>query len=215
MKKALILVVSAQDVVQEALDSWNAQDYPSYSTLIHILKPTKLHDDPEKNKNLNIAVNTEIIRKFALASDADYFFFVDSDIVLPPHAISELIEQLETMKAHAIAGYYLMRNSKTHYCMGRLVKDNTLWYLMQPEKSVVKIDYAGTGCLMVSRELLGRITINVDLDRILKIAGTEKLCVWFDHCFDLCNQIFALGYQLYADGDVICKHLADEKGQNP
>jgi cellulose synthase/poly-beta-1,6-N-acetylglucosamine synthase-like glycosyltransferase len=209
MKRVLIMVVSDRDVEQEALDSWNNQDYQNYSILLHILKPIKLHEDKDKNKNLNIAVNTEIIRKMALTSNADYFFFVDSDIVLPSNAISELTKQLEVMKVHAIAGYYLLRGSET-YCIGRLVENNTILYMTTPEKSVIKIDYAGTGCMMVSRELLEKITIKVDFNTMLKIAGTTNVYTWLDHCWDLCNQLFALDYQLYVDGDVICKHLAVE-----
>lgn len=216
MKKVLIIAITKDYIEKEAWESWLNQDYDNYSILLNVMKLDKLHEDEKFNKPMNVAVNREEARKLALNSDADYFLFVDSDIVLPKNAISELVKQLEApkppdgiyFKKHAIAGYYLLRNSSDVFCMAKLVEDDGIIYLRFPEKSVIKVDYAGLGCILTSRELLEKIKIKTEFNKELKIAGTENY-VTFDDSWNFCNQVFELGYQLYADGDVVCKHLTE------
>ena len=68
-----------------------------------------------------------------------------------------------------------------------------------------RIDFAGLGCMMVSRALLEKAQIRDGTDKFVKTSDGQV--VFLDDSLDFCNQIFELGHQLWADGSVVCKHL--------
>jgi hypothetical protein len=177
-------------------------------------------------KSMNVADNKEIARRLALASDADYFFFVDSSVVLPLNAISELVKQLGAgpaspqmvayvekalntkcayMPKHAIAGYNPFKEDNSTFIMGRFVADNLITYLRKVEPSVTRIDFASGGCLMMDRFLLSKLKWRAGIDKYVRTVDGNFH--FLDDSLDLCNQIASLGFQLWADGSVVCKHL--------
>ena len=191
------------------------------------MKPKEATDERIPKYSFNVAENKEYLRKMALASDAEYFLFVDADVVLPEHAISEFVLQLTAKEPDptllkmaeeitgkksvfipkkAIAGYYPMKDGN-EYIMARFVADNTVYMLTVVEKSLTKIDFAGLGCLIISRDVLEKVTIRGGCDKSIK--RTDGLEVLTDDSIDFCDQIFEQGVQLWADGSVVCKHLKE------
>ena len=226
LPRVLIVMVTKDHVHPKCMASVLSQDYKNYSTLIHVMKPRKTHKNKFMEQSMNVAENKELARKMALGSDAEYFFFVDSDIVLPKNATSELVLQLTAKKAdpklvryvekslkvkcvykqkHAIAGYYPLKDDKAEWIAGRFIADNLITRLRKVEPSVNRIDFAGLGCMMVSRALLEKAQIRDGTDKFVKTSDGQV--VFLDDSLDFCNQIFELGHQLWADGSVVCKHL--------
>src|SRR3954466_2512570 len=101
MEKVLVIVITADRVLPQCWEAIMKQDYPRFDLLVHVRKP-KLEEidgnQPEAikaiiKKYINCTDNREAARKIALASDAERFLFVDSDIVIPSGAIAEMVRQ--------------------------------------------------------------------------------------------------------------------------
>lgn len=207
------MVVIAKDVVEpECWDGILRQDYPNSDLMVHVRKP-KVHTVdgryPEVTKNIikkyiNCADNREAARKIALASDADRFFFVDSDIVVPSNAISEMMKQ----PFDVIGGWYRVAHEERYTC-GRWVGDNLFINLYSVEPSVVKVDCIGMGCAMFTRRALQDITFHHGTDRTAETwINGEPVPMILGECGALGNLLNDKGYQLYMNGEVVCKHLA-------
>ena len=65
---------------------------------------------------------------------------------------------------------------------------------LKPER-VIEAFLVGGGCIMLSREILEKIRFRYE----------EGNTNWDD--FWLCKDVMSLGYKVYADTGVMCKHL--------
>lgn len=209
--KVIVIIITAKDVMKECLDAILAQDYDNFDIFIHIKKPTLTYEnkkiDPCFEKNmityLNCSANREAARKIALASDGDKFLFVDSDIVIPQGAITELSKQ----PFDVIAGWYLVRGDNRYTC-ARWIADNLLINLREVENSVVKVDAMGMGCTMFSRKALSDVYFHHGCDMWAKsYVNGEKIDLMLGECGAIGNLLLDKGYQPYMDGNVICEHL--------
>ena len=234
--KVLAFVITKDYVKKECYESLLNQDYPKYDIMVHTQKPEYEDEIKYIEQSVNIAKNREAARKIALTSDAEYFLIIDSDIVIPKNAISEFVKQLTTnsvitremkkyikrlggkignRKKHCLAGWYKRANlidvkkkDKTlsdTWIMVNFVADNKVFRLPQPQNSLVKVDLAGLGCVMVSRELLKKIQFKSGIDKEIEDVGEGTMLL--DESGDFSNQVYSLGYDIYADGDVVCDHL--------
>jgi hypothetical protein len=230
--RVMVVVVTKDYVPQQCWDAILAQDYDNYSMMVHVLKSKLTNPNPNMQYSMRVAENKEIARTMALASAADDFLFVDSSVIIPPNAVSELVAQItvgrpdpnyekyveQTLKTkcvyvpkHAIAGYVPFNDSPLTYIMGRYVANYTGIYLHHITQSLTPIDFASCGCIMIDRVTLAKLVWNAGIDRYWMIEGRMA---FFDDSCDLCAQIFDMpdetgkGHiQLYADGSVVCQHL--------
>lgn len=227
MRKCLIVIFTDGRLYNSVYKAACRQDYPETSVLISVRKPNKNLD-----KHGNITAHLNYARRLAKNSDADYFFFVDSDILLPKYAVSNLMKQLEQppldtkcfahlekqfgkleyKKKHIIGSWVKLgfKNGKTLWNPSRWIADNTLTSLTSVEKSVVRVDKIGSGCLMMSREVMEKIDWKSGGGIEVNIANGKHShpcqCVIFG------IEAQDLGYELWMDGSVVCKHLGLEKG---
>jgi glycosyltransferase involved in cell wall biosynthesis len=230
MKKVLVVVIARLDrdhpVHAKCLASIYSQDYPNVDALIYYKKPTS-HDSWAALKNC--VDNRNAARKCALASDADYFLFLDDDIALPNTAVSSFMLQTgkktstitvatqggevipagrEIPEKHIQSGWYpiFFADTKTikRFLGGRWVADNRLIAFHRPEASLIKTDVVGCGCAFLSREVLTAIEFEFGIDVAFtdeygqQVRGEEHVAFG--------NRAFALGYDMYMNGDVVCEH---------
>src|SRR5438132_14208485 len=106
MKRVLVIVPTNDYVESGCWDSVLAQDYPHYTVMVSVIKevPPRM----QLEKSVRSTVNRNYAAKMALASSADYFLFVDSDIVLPAHAITSMEAQLRLAGMDIVGGWYEM-----------------------------------------------------------------------------------------------------------
>jgi hypothetical protein len=175
-----------------------------YESLINIQKYQKQSDNYAVDKYKNCSQNREAARKLALSSDADYFLFVDSDIVLPPNTISKLISH----RIPVVGGWYKMFGAE-QWVAGRWIKDNTFFNLKAVEPFLSSVDMAGLGCLMFQKEVLQKITFKHGTDLVAQNEQDNTVIV--GECGILGNDLFDLGYKICMDGDIVCEHLARAK----
>jgi len=141
-----------------------------------------------------VARNT--IAAQAIETDADAVFWCDSDVILPPHAISWLAGHQKDF----ICGIYFQRYPPhfpliAHY---QPQKDTFAWFIDWPPNVIAPIDGCGFGCVLTSTALLKRI-------------GTKDWFTYqkFSEDFDFCRKATAAGSQLYVHTGVVCGHLKD------
>jgi hypothetical protein len=168
------------------------------------------------------------MKKMALSSNSDFFLWVDSDRVLPKNAISSFMAQMQAGKKttipislpsgevipegtpvkdkHIMGGWYKVRGG-TDYVASKFIDDNVIFRLMFPEKSVIKVDMAGFGCLMLSRKATEEIPFDAGTDKYVLNFNTKEEC-FLGECVAFGNQADERGYDLWMNGDVVCEHLA-------
>lgn len=212
-------------------NSWMKQNYPNYSVLIHYEKPIVNYGEYGFDLNVNCSHNRNQARQASLASDADYFLFLDSDIELPPTAISSFMTQTGSNRAttreyvkpngdiipkgtpvaekHIQGGWYpiigYLDGGLVGWAAGVLVADETIQIFKSPEHSLVKADFCGCGCLFITRKALIDNEFSHGLDVILKHADANKL-IFADESYRFGMRAYENGYDIYMNGDVICKH---------
>jgi glycosyltransferase involved in cell wall biosynthesis len=202
--RILVVIITADTVLPQCLDAIIGQTYENYSWMIHGQRPTFHHEIPAVRTYLNCAANREAARKIALSSDADYFLFLDSDIVIPEGAIEAFVTQAKVGK-EIIGGWYAIKNDRTRYVAGRYVADLVFHHFSEPQPSLVRTDLVGLGCAFISRKALADTCFEHGCDKYLQLTSKQK--VLQGECGAFSNLADKRGYGLYMDGDVICQHL--------
>lgn len=151
---------------------------------------------PERMK-FDVARNA--VAKEAVNSEADYVFWCDSDIILPPWAIS----RISSYEKDFITGIYFQRVKPHWPLIAQFTGKSFNWLIRWEPDMLLPIDGCGFGCVLTSVKMLRDIAKH-DTD------GTE----WFKYVkysedFDFCLKAKAAGYQLWVDTGVLCGHLPD------
>lgn len=205
----MIIVITKDKPESACINSILAQDYKNYAMMVHTLPSRPVHSAPLHNAVANIVRNRNLTRRMALASDADFFFLVDCDVVLPPTALSSLLLQ----KKDFIGGWYPAKLDAPNIPVSwptAVLNGNLADYFDKPQHSVHIVDFTGLGCVLISRRVFEKVEFRDGLERVIKTNyGTEVLS---DDSTEYCFDVARLGYKIYMNGDVICKHLAHKEG---
>jgi GT2 family glycosyltransferase len=200
-----IIISTDKTVHPRCLEAVWSQSVSDFNVLITRRAAVLENNDPIVAKELNIAANREDARKLALAFGSEHYLWLDSDVVMPPNALAELLIQAENSGKEAVSGYYPMRHSPHLFASGRLTPDGVVVHFSAIAPSLVQADFAGFGCMLVSRRLMELCRINSGTDKMLRL--TDGQTVYFDDSVDFCEQLYQHGATLYMDGNVICEHL--------
>jgi hypothetical protein len=204
--RVLVIIPTRNYVEKACLDAVLKQDYEDYSVLINIVKnpaPTI-----QTETSVRSTINRNKARQMALSSDADYFLFLDSDVVLPTNAISSFGLQLSKTKIEIICGWYKTKVGD-HWVAGNWVADNTFQNFLQPAASVVKTDMIGLGCVMMKRQVLADVEFRDGTTTEAKFA--EGAPMYLGPCLQFGNDCADKGRRAFMDGDVVCGHIDREK----
>jgi len=205
MMKVLVIIPTNGSVDNRCIESVMNQDYSNFSILINVIKAEV---KCRKDITVNSTKNRNIARDMALKTDADCFLWVDSDEVLPKGAITEFVTQQKQAGFHIIGGWYKIRKSP-FWVAGRWVADNTFLHCLKPVPSVTKTDMVGLGCMFISRQALNDIEFRDGTNKEANVVNAGKC--YLGPCCQFGNDAFEKGYQMYMDGNVICKHLNRRK----
>lgn len=205
MSKVLAVVITKDRVEPECLESVLNQTHPDVAWLISGKRPQFEDENPTARLYLNCADNREAARKMALASDADYFLFLDSDIVLPTYAVAEFVTQAQNGK-HIIGGWYpILGDARNRWVCGNWVADNVFVNCKCPEPSLIRVDVVGIGCMFISRQALSDLPFEPGVNlECLNEYGRRML---LGECGIFGNAAAEKGYAMYMDGEIVCRHL--------
>lgn len=142
------------------------------------------------------------IAKVAIEGKYDFLCFIDSDMVLGPSAIDQLIEDGKDI----ITGLYFKRKYpyspvlfKTVHGENDTANRGALPYVDYPKDSVFRCEAAGAGILLIRREVLEDV-----------YAKTGRLFEPFDGLgedFSFNLRCKRCGWEMWCDSRVICGHI--------
>jgi len=199
---SVTICIPAKDHIEsECLESALNQDYDNFEVMIHIMKPKEKVDDPVRSKSVNSTHNRNAARRKLLASESEFFLFVDSDTVLPRGTISKLVRH----KKDIVGGWYATVDGRK-WVAGCWGPDGVFHHYKGPEKSLVRTDMVGLGCVLLSRKAMERITFHHGTDKTGKDPNGKRF-VFLGPCAQFGLDALAAGIPAYIDGDVVCKHV--------
>lgn len=165
---------------------------------------SRIQADGLISKCENAAANRRAAKAMALTTDATHVLFVDSDVVIPPHAVEEFAKQPKDIQG----GWYPIKGTPD-WAAGVWVADHTFHRFTEVQPSLVKTDMIGSGCLWVSRKALEAIPLDAGTDKRFKLTtGREGI---LGNCGVFGNNAAERGFKLYMNGSVICEHLERTK----
>jgi hypothetical protein len=150
--------------------------------------PDRLPYALSRNKVVESIVNNDEFKDASI-------FWCDSDIVLPPDAISRLADSGKDF----ITGIYFQRAGEHRPLVAHYnEKKNTFqWLAKWPKDCIAPVDGCGFGCVLTSVKML-----------------RDMPAPWFEYKefsedFTFCLNARKAGYQLYVDTGVLCGHLME------
>lgn len=199
--KVLALIPTRKFVEPDCLRSINHQTYSDYSVAIHALAPVFLHAEPERNRVLNVVRNRNIMRNMALKTDAEWFFWVDSDTVVPSHAIDTFMKY----KKEFMGGWYKKKDNST-WVSGNFNKEGLFVFQKDlPEGLFFKTDLLGLGCAFMHRTVLEKIEFDGGVDRNMDSIDGGKF--FFAECAMFSESAQKIGVMPTMIREVICEHI--------
>lgn len=159
-----------------------------------------------ENPRARVAESKNMIREKVLNEKYDFFLNIDTDTIPP----KDIIERLLSHNKQAITGVYykifdvtIKNTGVTKKIIMPLLYDKVEGRIRQlsaqevEKHRLIKVGACGSGCFMVSRALLEK----------LKFRHTEKA---YDDVL-MCDDIQDIGYEIFCDTSVKCKHLILKK----
>lgn len=143
----------------------------------------------------------------AIANKCKYLFFLDEDVTAPPHALRQLIFQMEHHpEAAAIGGIVCHKSEPTAPMIFRGNGNGPYWDWKLGE--FFEISGIGMGCTIVRVEAFEKIekpwfkTVD-NMDAFWD--GIPKAEVWTEDLY-YCDKAIKAGYKIYADSIIMCQH---------
>jgi glycosyltransferase involved in cell wall biosynthesis len=168
-----------------------------------------------KDSPMKRLVNSRnIILEHTIKGDYDYLLTIDSDVILPKDAIERLLKHDKDI----VSGVYYKISEQCGFrqeypllmtacdekgnpittdepnCQVRYFTNNEI-----KDKGLIKADAIGLGCALISKEVIERFRFKHESSK----DPTD------DMFFSI--EMKRLGYQIYADTGLICRHLIDGK----
>lgn len=151
-------------------------------------------------QGMNVALNRQAVARQAIATDAEWVFFVDDDMLFPP-------DQLERLLAHnldVVASLYLNRNPAFYpmaFGDSRVQDGKTGWRPVAlrnaPAAGLANVVAAGTGGMLVKTDVFRAIPYDTWFQHE---GGTEDL--------PFCERVIAAGYKIYVDLEAVMGHVS-------
>ncbi|MBX6315108.1 MAG: glycosyltransferase family 2 protein [Isosphaeraceae bacterium] len=138
-----------------------------------------------------------------LESPAEVLWFLEDDILVPPHAYDRLLRLLldgEQPRA-AVAGLYRSRH-EPRYVLSR-VEGSAVRHAEHPPAEAGPWDLTGTGCLMIFRPLAKAV-----FRPAWPVPGTRRIVPAHDWSFAW--QLREAGHPVWVDPAVQCRHYVNE-----
>lgn len=172
--------------------------------VVHYAMPRRPLCDPghqARNKDLNIAQGRTIALRMAQADhpDAEYFFFLDDD-VLPPENV---LWRLWARKLQAVGAWFEARNGGW---VGGQMRHDKFEHFQDYRPGLTPTDILSLGCTLVHSSLLVNHTFDAGVDDFVLTTKGD-----FRHISDsgaFANYLKSRGVQPLLDGSVIAEHLS-------
>lgn len=169
----------------------------------------------ERIENLKelIARDRNVLRQKVIDENYDYLLSLEIDVIPP----KDVIEKLLSHKKEIVSGVYYKDYDLNIKRAGKLIKKAKtilplLWKEVDKENvsqltpkdveepKLIEVAISGLGCLLIHRRVLEKVKFRVNLKETPACDD-----VWF------CHNAREVGYKIYADTSIKCKHLLKGK----
>ncbi|MBI2105752.1 hypothetical protein HYT56_02860 [Candidatus Woesearchaeota archaeon] len=141
-----------------------------------------------------IITSRDILREEAIQGNYNFLLSLEQDVIPP----KDIIENLLKHKQDIVSALYFMPNNTSLIPMLAIKEKNQYGYVpfnyADKNNNTIKVNYAGLGCILISRRVLEKIEFRID----------EK--PGFDDWF-FCKDAEKEGFKIFADLSIKCKHL--------
>lgn len=203
--RVLTVIVTADRVEPRCWDAATRQTHADGSVLVYQRWPAIEHPNAVQRLYRNCAAARDAARKVALASDADAFLFLDSDVVLPPTAVATFVDRSEP--DHVAGGYYPIRDDLYGRYPAGVWGGHDLFVNLEciwPGR--MRVDVIGCGCAFVPRVVLAQLHFRHGCDETcVGVPGFGTLLL--GECGAFGRDARDKGFALFMDGDVVCEHV--------
>ncbi len=185
------IINDCQDETQDILEKF-ARNHPKAVRLLIDDAKTRGYKRGEYSFQRLACLRNLLLHEF-MHSDCDYLFSVDSDVLLPPKALIQLINSncdiisCLVCNGHEIADRSLYnvlhKNERGHYCHMRSI----------PRDRIFKVDCTGAAYL-IKRKVISEHGI-----RYSNLYGAEDI--------GFCEDAASHGLDIYCDGRMECTHV--------
>lgn len=141
-------------------------------------------------KNLAYLRNL-LLNQFVL-SECSYLFSVDSDIIVPPHALSSLIEHGCDIISALVPNGELLKDGKIFNILRKAGNGRYVHIKDFPREKILEVDVTGAACL-IHRRVIERGA------RYSDIYGAEDI--------GFCEEARSLGFKIFCAPFVECEHV--------
>ena len=198
-----IIIVTDYDVIPECWEAVLHQDYDNFSILTSTLAAEQKYEDYSLNRDYNITRHRNHARQMALATEFNHFLLVDSDVTLPLNALSLLMKREKPF----VSGWYPARFPKGRKApqVASVIRDGIMCFFAEPYPDLIEVDSTGLGCTLLHRKILEKVNFRYGNGEMIRTSfGYEAMS---DDASRFCFDVKSAGYQVYMDGDVVCKHI--------
>lgn len=142
---------------------------------------------------------TRLVKRAMEETDAEYFFFLDDDVIPPFNVLTALLSHQKPI----VCGIYWTREPKKCRCPAAYVERGTgpntrgVPISLERGKRLVEVDYAGLGCALIRRSIFKKVS--------------EP---WFEFTLDYGEDLYFFkkvareaGIKPLIDLDVKCRHI--------
>lgn len=155
-----------------------------------------------------------------LASDCTHMLFLDTDLIFSVDHVRALVEHAQKPGVEVVCGLYPKKQLELGWVCNVLDEE-------QPERpdGLQKVKYAGTGCMLISREILNAMRlalpeIEYDPDEGdtpgikwdffatgVRSFGDRRRYLSEDWMF--CQRVLDLGHDIWMDTGTVLKHVGE------
>lgn len=137
----------------------------------------------------------------ALELDFEWIFFLDDDVI-PPH---DIILRLMSHRQPIVSGVYYRRNPPICPVMLKNTDKGREWITSYKTPDLMEVDFVGAGCLLIHRDVLNAMSqpwFEWRCDRY-DLVPEKRM----SEDFAFCEQARNIGYKIYVDTSVHCRHI--------
>lgn len=177
---------------------WPYVHWKFWKTYEEMIKP--------KDHKLQIVTGTTISvarnRLVRFGKDTDYFLFLDSDMVPPPHLIENLMEN----KKDIVSALAFQRSYPHEPITFRLWKPGD-YYRTPPTGELVDVDATGMACCLIKTEVFKNIK-DPWFD-FSPYKGGDPNIEFYGEDISFCRKAKKAGYKIYVDTSIEVGHIID------
>lgn len=210
-KSRVCLVVIHQGMIHYRTALWiEQQTRQGVQTVFYTEQALLTHDNGMIEKYLNCAAARNNARIQALETSAEWFMFLDADVVPPINAIDHFLLQ----KTPVRGGWYPIKDTQIEHqgatfqrwVAGRWVADNVFYNYMEPHRSgLFYSDVLPAGCCMMDRSVVELVPFEHGTQYRYTDYATGSIGA-LGECGMFGNRLHELGETTWMNPAVICEH---------